>query len=368
MPSESLFPAELWYPLLALVEREGSPGDGGAPPELAGEGSGPAAVAGLARAPSPELRAAILALREALRQELGKASPSRQFWLLLDTGPAASAEPSPLQVSRVLEELRQRFQELRGPEVAAAPDFEGFLREKMRALGFDDLGTAPLLPDLQREALRGLGVGLGSQMAQLLGKMAGWHGESKAGKGKPQEEKTAPPAIKLLRLELSPSLANDKAATTVLRQELLKCRKRLTHKLGWEISGLQLAVSKEMSPPAWRLLLRAEPMATGATLPELVEKLEGLLLAKASQLLTFADFEGLLRQPGCKAAVKELRSLGLEKAALWSVFRRLLAEGGHLRDPLTLLERLLEAALCDQDPGFLTRAALGPGFNTDISP
>lgn len=340
-----------WYPLLALFERTGDDPDA-VPTEKARER--------LATPPSDRLREAILTLCQVLREEGG--SEGRQVWLLLDTGTAAppvaeSATPSPLEVGRVLDELRLRFQDLRPSLEGNPPDFEAFLREKMRSLGFDDLGTAPLLPELQREALRGLGVGLGSQMAQLLGRLAGWHGESKVARPKPAENRINP-GVRLLRLELGTGLAADKAATAGLRHELGKVRRRVSARLGWELSGVQLAVCKEIDAGAWRLLLRGVEAASGHGAEGLAEQVEVIVGQRAEALFPFAEFETMLRQPGCKLVVKELRSLGLEKAMLWTVCRRVVAAGGHMREPLTVLERILEASTTSQQLPFLVQAVL----------
>ena len=323
MNADETFPmGHLWFPLLALAEGDSS----GAEP-------GRATRVDLGQAPSPALKQALLALREALREEPIGASAQR-LWLLLDTAPAQESVAGPLEVGRVLDELRRKFQDLRRDEATEPPpDFEAFLREKMRSLGFDDLGTAPLLPDLQREALRGLGVGLGSQMAQLLGRLAGWHGENKAPKAKTDEESARGPAgVKLLRLELSPELATDKAWTSALRQEVGRVRKKISQRVGWEISGFQLAANRELESDGWRVLLRGEPIAVGRGKVELLESLEPMVGERAEALFPFAEFEAMMRQPGCKLVVKELRALGLEKAALWTVCRKALAGGGHLRE------------------------------------
>ena len=343
--------SDLWYPLLALFERTSDDPD--AIPSYE-------ARRRLARPPSDRLREAIVTLCQVLQEELGDGG--RQVWLLLDTGaaarpPAESATPSPLEVGRVLEELRLRFQDLRPSPEGSPPDFEAFLREKMRSLGFDDLGTAPLLPELQREALRGLGVGLGSQMAQLLGRLAGWHGESKAARPRSRENR-ANPGVRLLRLELGAGLAADKATTAGLRHELGKVRRRVSQRLGWELGGVQLAVSKEVDDQGWRLLLRGVEAASGNGGQGLAEQVEVILGQRAEALLPFAEFEAMLRQPGCKLVVKELRSLGLEKAMLWTVCRRVVAAGGHMREPLTVLERILEASTTSQQLPFLVQAVL----------
>jgi flagellar biosynthesis component FlhA len=276
----------------------------------------------------------------------------------LDTGAVQrSASPSPLEVGRVLEEFRLRFQELR-PGGEEVPDFEAFVREKMRALGFEELGSAPLLPELQREALRGLGVGLGSQMAQLLGRMAGWHSEARAPKSKPETKSKPATSVKLLRLELGSVLAADKTATAGLRMELGRVRRKLSQRLGWELSGVQLASCKELEPRRWRLLLRGEETATGEGLEAVGATLEAVLSQRAEALLPFSDFATMLKQPGCKLVVKELRRFGLEKAMLWTLCRRVVAAGGHMREPLTVLERILEAATTSQELPFLVQAVL----------
>jgi hypothetical protein len=332
---------------LALVER--------------GDRSVPEIVGGLAieRPPSQRLRAAIALLAEALRDELGHDAEGQQLWLLLDTAAVNTAleTPSPLQVSRVLDEMRQRFLELRASEQTAVPDFEAFLREKMGSLGFDDLGNAPLLPELQREALRGLGVGLGSQMAQMLGRLAGWHGEAKPPKTKEDEAKTSA-GVKLLRLELAVGLASDRAATTALRHELSKIRRRLSQRLGWELGAIAMAANKELEPTSWRLLLRGEPAVAGQGFEGLPQRLEAVIEQRAEALFPFSEFEAMLREPGCKLVVKELRSLGLEKAVLWTVCRRVVAAGGHLREPLTVLERILEASTTSHQLPFLVQSVL----------
>ncbi len=351
--------SELWYPLLALLER---PDHGGAPDP---QGSLP-----LNGPPSPQLREALLNLCQALHQELGAAAPGQPLWLLLDVGaglkeaPTPGGEPqagpSPLEVQKVLEEFRERFQELRqaGPDGAQAPpDFENFLRQKMRELGFDDVSSAPMLPELQREALRGLGVGLGSQMAQMVGRMAGWHGEARPPRNPAEKEPKAP--VRLLRLDLSPTLAADRHGTLVLRQDLSKARRRLSQHLGWELSGAGVAVDKTLAPSAWRLFLRGEPVEEGFGYPALTRSVETLLTERADALFTFSDFATMLRQPGCKLVAKELSSLGLEKAVVWTIFRHVLAAGGHLREPLTTLERILEASITTQQVPHLVQAALG---------
>lgn len=342
-------PSEPWYPLLALVERTGDD------PNVAVTVD---ARRHLASPPSERLREAIMNLCQALREEVD--SEGRQVWLLLDTAgvcPVGAATPSPLEVSRVLEELRLRFQDLRPTSEGGPPDFEGFLREKMRFLGFDDPGSAPLLPELQREALRGLGVGIGSQMAQLLGRLAGWHGETKTAKPKTPEDR-ASAGVRLLRLELGPGLAADKTAAAGLRHELGKVRRRASQRLGWEISGVQLAANKELEDFGWRLLLRGTEAASGQGFDGLASEIEVILGQRAEALFPFAEFESMLRQPGCKLVVKELRSLGLEKAMLWTVCRRVVASGGHMREPLTVLERILEASTTSQQLPFLVQAVL----------
>lgn len=342
--------SDLWYPLLALFERAG--GDPNA--ELSLE-----ARRHLATPPSPRLREAIITLCQILREEVD--AQGHQIWLLLDTGsasarPAPGAEPSPLEVSRVLDELRLRFQELRPIGEGGRPDFEAFLRERMRSLGFEELGASPLLPELQREALRGLGVGIGSQLAQMLGRMAGWHGEAKVARPKVPETRTV--GLRLLRLELGSGLASDKAATATLRHELGKVRRRTSQRLGWELSGVQLAANRELEDSTWRLLLRGVEAASGSGLDGLACEIEVILGQRAEALFPFAEFEAMLRQPGCKLVVKELRSLGLEKAMLWTVCRRVVAAGGHMREPLTVLERILEASTTSQQLPFLVQAVL----------
>lgn len=352
-----------WYPLLALLERDDNPSrpDPQVPPRLE-EGL----RLRLDSPPSKALRRAIVSLCEALREEFGSQVYGQQLWLLLDTGAADRPEmtaaspletPSPLEVGRVLEELRLRFQDLR-PAADDVPDFEAFLRERMRSLGFDDLGTAPLLPELQREALRGLGVGIGSQMAQMLGRLAGWHSDARAPKSKSEEELKVASRARLLRLELSGDLAGDRAATAALRVELGKVRRRVSQRLGWELSGVQLAASKELEAGTWRLLLRGEEAASGHGWESIGPTLEAVLDQRAEALLPFAEFDAMLRQPGCKLVVRELRTLGLEKALLWKVCRRAIAAGGHLREPLTALERILEASITSQELPFLVQAVL----------
>lgn len=327
--------AQAWYPLLALVESKG-------------EGPGQGEEQSLASAlPSPQLREALLGLRDALRQEFGDKVAGKRHWLLLDGG--ASPDASSMEVSKVLEELRQRFQELRtaGGESGEDRDIEAFLRDKMRQMGFDDLGSAPLLPELQREALRGLGVGIGSQMAQLLGRLAGWHGEAKLASSPKTGKNSKPPEPppRLIRLEVGPRIATDKASALRLRAELTKARRSLGQRLGWELSGLHIGLDKEFDGSQWRMLLRSEEVASGENLQELVSVFEEVLYEHAAELLTFADFDLMARQPGCKPVIRELRSQGLEKAALWTIFRKMLSQGRDLRDPLSLFERILEGSV-----------------------
>ncbi len=304
--------------------------------------------------PSPRLRQALVTLRERLHQELGEQAAGKRHWLLLEGSGGRPAES--LEVGKVLEELRQRFQELQsvtgGPAAnQSPPDLESYLREKMRQMGFEELAPGPLLPELQREALRGLGVGLGSQMAQLLGRLAGWHADAKLqASGKPQREpKSAQPSARILRLEVGPRIATSKAAALHLRGELTKARRDISSHLGWEISGLHLALAKECPDSRWRLFLRAEMIAEGNGLQELLARFEPALKEHAANLLTFEEFDAITRQPGCRATVRELRSQGLEKAILWTLFRRRLAQGADLRDPLTLFERILEASVVSLD-------------------
>ena len=120
-----------------------------------------------------------------------------------------------------------------------------------------------------------------------------------------------------------------------------------------------MAANKELDGCCWRLLLRGDEAASGQGAAGLSESLEVLLGERAEALFPFADFEAMLRQPGCKLVVKELRSVGLEKAVLWTVCRRVLAAGGHLREPLTVLERILEASITSQQLPFLVQAVLG---------
>ncbi len=327
---------QAWYPLLALVESTGE--------VVPGQGEAQSLVSA---SPSPQLRDALLGLRDALRHEFGDKVAGKRHWLLLDGG--ASPEPSSMEVGKVLQELRQRFQELRNEPGDAADDrdLEVFLRDKMRQMGFDELGSAPLLPELQREALRGLGVGIGSQMAQLLGRLAGWHGEAKgASSPKPGRGAKSPDLpTRLIRLEVGPRIAADKASALRLRAELTKARRSLGQRLGWELSGLHIALAKEYDGSQWRMLLRAEEIASGDNLQELIGVFEETLYEHAADLLTFADFDQMARQPGCKPVVRELRSQGLEKAALWTIFRKLLSQGKDLRDPLSLFERILEGSV-----------------------
>lgn len=352
--------SEFWYPLLALLER--SP-NGGAPSTDAPQRMR------LDKPPSPLLREALLNLCQALNQELGASASGQPLWLLLDVGAGLDERaqaPSSLEVRRVLEEFRQRFQQLReaGPDAAESPpDFESFLKEKMRSLGFDEVSSGPMLPELQREALRGLGVGLGSQMAQMVGRMAGWHGEIRPPRPHGEREVKTKAPVRLLRLELSTALAADKAGTNLLRQELSKVRRRLSGQMGWEMSGAGVSVDKELAPGRWRLYLRGELADEGEGFPALTQGVERLLGDRADALFTFSDFETMLREPGCKLVAKELRSLGLEKAVVWTIFRRVLAAGGHLREPLTLLERVLEASISSQQIPHLVQAALGQPFS-----
>jgi hypothetical protein len=346
--------ADHWYPLLALLEQrrpdEVSAGSPPSPAQLC-----PTHRIQLDGPPSAKLRDAILSLCQALREEVDPDGNGQQLWLLLDTG-ATGPNPSPLEVSRVLDELSRRFQELQ-PNTSV-PDFEAFLREKMLSLGFDDLGTAPLLPDLQREALRGLGVGIGSQMAQLLGRLAGWHKDPNPPKAKEEEASRPSTGIKLLRLELGTALASDRAFTASLRVDIGKTRRMVSQRLGWEVTGIGLAVSKDLPPGSWRLLLRGEQVAAGSEPDSLVNSVEQMLLQRADALFPFAEFDFMLRQPGCKLVVKELRNLGLEKAMVWTICRRVLAAGGHLREPLTVLERILEASTTSHDLAFLVQSVL----------
>lgn len=342
---------DLWHPLLALLE--------GDRPELI-ESS--AQGVPLSSPPSARLKEALTTLSRVLQEEMGESIQGGRYWLLLDVAqPGASPQlaPSPLQVSRVLEEIGQRFLQLQsGEQAAEQPNIERFLREKMRALGFEELGSAPLLPELQREALRGLGVGIGSQMAQLLGRMAGWHGEAKAGKEKSSPRGKASRGVKLLRLELGADLAADKNAATQLRADLHQTRRRLSLELGWELGGLTLSANKELAGDTWRLSLRGDEVATGAGFEGIASAVESLLRQRADALLSFVDFEAILGQPGCKLVAKELRAQGLEKSMLWTVFRRVVASGGHLREPLTVLERILEASATSHQLPFLVQAAL----------
>lgn len=315
--------------------------------------------------PSPRLRQALLTLRETLHRELGERAAGKRHWLLLEGagGPAES-----LEVGKVLEELRQRFQDLQGVSGGSAtnqspPDLESYLREKMRQMGFEELAPGPLLPELQREALRGLGVGLGSQMAQLLGRLAGWHGEAKLSpSAKPQREtKSDHPSARILRLEVGPRIATSKAAALHLRSELTRARRSLSSRLGWEISGLHLALAKECPDSRWRLFLRGEELSQGDGLHDLLAQFEPILKEHAAELLTFEEFDKMSRQPGCRATVRELRAQGLEKAVLWTLFRRRLAQGADLRDPLTLFERILEASVVSLDPEHLFESLLSEG-------
>lgn len=339
-----------WYPLLAL--RKAEPQDGSS--------FQPEAGSPLPPTPSPRLKEALTELSQALREQLGEEATGQAPWLLLalDKTPAKDL-PSPFEVGRVLEEMRHRFLDLKlSDESPERPDIEAFLREKMRTLGFDELGSAPLLPELQREALRGLGVGIGSQMAQLLGRMAGWHGESKPSKSKTEPESKTKRGVRLLRLELGSELAADKPGTALLRQSLSQTRRKLSSEFGWELGALVLGVSKELDPHAWRLLLRGEEAVTGDGLEGLPSKLEAVIGQRAEALLSFMDFEAMLAQPGCKLVAKELRAQGLEKSMLWTIFRRVVASGGHLREPLTVLERILEASATSHQLPFLVQAAL----------
>lgn len=310
--------------------------------------------------PSARLRQALENLRGLLHEELGERAAGKRHWLLLEG--AGGTPVQSLEVSRVLEELRLRFAELQhqtDTEPAQAA-LENYLREKMRQLGFDDLPLGPLLPELQREALRGLGVGLGSQIAQLLGKQAGWHGEAKSPPpnqlAKPS--KAATPLARVLRLELSPRIATSKTEALQLRSELARLRKNLSQFLGWEISALHLVLAKEYSGLTWTLLLRGVEIATGEGIPALLEQFETALLQHACELLTFAEFDAMSRQPSCRAVVKELCSQGLERATLWMLFRQRLAHGGDLREPSLLFERLLEASVTSLDPEHLLESLL----------
>lgn len=298
----------------------------------------------------------------ALRQELGaSADPGRPIWLLLDSTEATTAPasgPSPLEVKRVLLELQTRFLERQHASPAGTePDLEAFLREKLRSLGLEDLGTQPLLPELHREVLRGLGVGLGSQMSQLLGRQVGWHGDPKA--SPPPAPPESPGGPRLVRLELGVDLIRDRAATQQLRHDLQRLRRRLSHKLGWAVSAFLVVPCKEIGHHEWRLSVRNQTVAQGHGLPALAEQLESRLEERAGELLTFTDFETLLRQPGCKLVVRELRSMGLEKAALWAICRQAVGAGGDLREPLTVLERILLASLQSREVSCLVQAALG---------
>lgn len=310
--------------------------------------------------PSPRLRHALLALREALHQELGEGAIGKRHWLLLE-GPGGTPSES-LEVSKVLDELRQRFQGVLGPAGSTpqqgAPDLESFLREKMRQMGFDDVSTGPLLPELQREALRGLGVGLGSQMAQLLGKLAGWHGDARSHQPpkQPAETKGGQQPARILKLEVGPRIATGKASALELRSELARARRNLSLSLGWDIVGLHLALCKDLPDARWRLTLRNEEIAQGANLTELLSRFEPTLREHAAELLTFAEFDAMARAPGCRPVVKELRAQGLEKATLWTLFRRRLSQGLDLRDPLTLFERILEASVVSVEPEHLIEA------------
>lgn len=309
--------------------------------------------------PSPRLRQALENLRKLLHEELGERAAGKRHWLLLEG--AGGTPVQSLEVGKVLEELRLRFADLQHqPAEPAQAALESYLREKMRQLGFEDLPLGPLLPELQREALRGLGVGLGSQIAQLLGKQAGWHGEAKSASPDQlsKQLKASAPIARLLRLELSPRIAASKTDALQLRSELARARKNLSQFLGWEISALHLVLAKEYPGTTWRLVLRGAEIASGEGIPDLLERFETTLLQHASELLTFAEFDAMSRQPSCRAVVKELRCLGLERATLWTLFRQRLAHGGDLCEPSLLFERLLEASIISLDPEHLLESLL----------
>lgn len=245
----------------------------------------------------------------------------------------------------MLDELRAKFQELQHSNTdsdSVTP--EDFLRQKLRLLGIDDLPDSPLLPDLQREMLRGVGVGLGSQLAHLLGRLAGWHGEMQGeGTGRGARSKKAP-APKLIRVEFG-SDPGDHSVIDALRQDVAKVRRHLSRQVGWLISGVALAPNSALGHGRWKATLRGTEVASGLSPSTFGEELSEALQHHFSALYTFADFDTLTRRQELAAVFKELHSLGFEKATLWVLCRQVLAMGGHLRDPLTFFELMLEASI-----------------------
>ncbi len=270
-----------------------------------------------------------------------------------------------MEVGRVLDELRARFQVLQNSNTdpdSVSP--EDFLRQKLSLLGLSDLPEGPLLPDLQREMLRGVGVGLGSQLAHLLGRLAGWHGEVQTEASARSAGLKKPTSPKLIRVEFGTDFVDKPSLSDELRREVAKVRRQLSRRLGWMISGTRLAANSGLERGGWKALVRGVEVASGDSTLFFGADLSEALRRHCAALYTFAEFDKLARRPDLKAVLHELHSLGFEKAGLWVHCRNVLGAGGHLRDPLTFFELMLEASVESREAEYLVAYILA---NQDLS-